>query len=72
MAAHLIDAASQHDQHEQPDDIGGKDKKFQMLVVEDIPEFIRFLSKKESGSFKQNTIYVCRGTSCEIANEEEI
>ena len=49
-----------------------KDKKFQMLVVEDIPECIPFLSKRESGSLKQNMIYVRRGTSCEIANEEEL
>lgn len=49
-----------------------KDKKLQMLVVEDTPEFIPFLSKKDSGSLKQNMIYVRRGTSCEIANEEEI
>lgn len=47
-------------------------KHFQMLVVEDTPEYIPFLSKKESGSFKQNMIYVRRGTSCEIANEEEL
>ncbi len=49
-----------------------KDKNFQMLVVEDTPEYIPFLSRKESGSLKQNMIYVRRGTSCEIANEEEI
>ena len=49
-----------------------KDKKFQMLVVEDTPEYIPFLSKKESGSLKQNMVYVRRGTSCEIANEEEL
>ena len=49
-----------------------KDKKFQMLVVEDTPKYIPFLSKKESGSLKQNMIYVRRGTSCEIANEEEL
>lgn len=48
------------------------DKHFQMLVVEDMPEYIPFLSKKESGSLKQNMIYVRRGTSCEIANEEEL
>ncbi len=47
-------------------------KKFQMLVVEDNPEFIPFLSKKESSSLKLNTIYIRRGTSCETANEEEI
>lgn len=48
------------------------DKKFQMLVVEDTPEYIPFLAKKESGSLKQNMIYIRRGTSCEIANEEEL
>lgn len=47
-------------------------KNFQMLVVEDTPEYIPFLSKKESGSLKQNMIYVRRGTSCEIVNEEEL
>lgn len=47
-------------------------KHFQMIVVEDSPEHIPFLAKKESGTLKQNMIYVRRGTSCEIANEEEL
>lgn len=47
-------------------------KHFQMLVVEDTPEHIPFLAKKESGTLKQNMIYVRRGTSCAIANEEEL
>ena len=47
-------------------------KQFQMLVVEDTPEHIPFLSRKESGTLKQNMVYVRRGTSCEIANEEEL
>ena len=33
-------------------------KHFQMLVVEDTPEHIPFLPKKESGTLKQNMIYV--------------
>ncbi len=49
-----------------------KNKKFQMLFVYDMPEHIPFLSKQESGKLKQNMIYIRRGTSCEIANEEEI
>lgn len=49
-----------------------KDKAFQMLVVEDTPQFIPFLAKRESGSLKQNQIYVRRGTSCEIVNQEEL
>lgn len=49
-----------------------KNKKNQMLFVDDIPKYIPFLSKKESGKLKQNMIYIRRGTSCEIANEEEL
>lgn len=49
-----------------------KGKKFQMLVVEDTPDHIPFLAKRESGSLKQNMIYIRRGTSCEIANQEEL
>ena len=45
---------------------------YQMMVIEDRPEFIPFMAKKESGSLKSNAIYVRRGTSCEIANQEEI
>lgn len=47
-------------------------KHFQMLVVEDTPDHIPFLAKKESGYLKQNMIYIRRGTSCEIANQEEL
>lgn len=47
-------------------------KHFQMLVVEDSPEHIPFFAKRDSGSLKQNMIYVRRGTSCEIANQEEL
>ena len=47
-------------------------KHFQMLVVEDTPEHVPFISKKEGVSLKQNMIYIRRGTSCEMANEEEL
>ena len=49
-----------------------KGKHFQILFVEDSPEHIPFLAKKESGSLKSNMIYIRRGTACEIANEEEL
>ena len=49
-----------------------ENKKFQMLFVEDVPKYIPFLSKRERGNLKQNMIYIRRGTSCEIANEEEL
>ncbi|NCC16934.1 MAG: ATP-binding protein [Clostridia bacterium] len=51
-------------------------KKFQILFVEDTPEFLPFISKKEGGDgskkIHQNVIYVRKGTSCEQANEEDI
>ena len=47
-------------------------KHFQMLIVDDTPEHIPFLAKRESSSLKQNMIYVRRGTSCEIADQEEL
>lgn len=47
-------------------------RKYQMLVVEDTPESIPFMAKKESTHLKTNEIYVRRGTSCMAANREEI
>lgn len=47
-------------------------RHFQMMVIDDIPEHIPFLSKKESTHLKTNEIYVRRGTSCEVANQEEL
>lgn len=49
-----------------------KNKKFQMIVVEDTPAHIPFLAKRESGTLKENMIYIRRGTSCEIVNQEEL
>ncbi len=47
-------------------------KNFQMIVIEDTPEYIPFLAKKDSDTLKANVIYVRRGTSCETANQDEI
>ncbi len=52
-------------------------KKFQILVVEDTPEHLPFISKKEAGSDGKGkiidaTIYIRRGTSCEKADEEDL
>ncbi len=48
-------------------------KRFQMLYIEDAPEFIPFMSNRDSENIiKSNVIYVRRGTSCEAANQEEI
>lgn len=51
-------------------------KKFQMIHIEDTPEFIPFLSRREGGEGNNKVfsdrIYIRRGTSCESANEAEI
>ena len=47
-------------------------KRFQILVVDDTPQFIPFVSQKEGEDIKENTIYVRRGTMCEAANGVEI
>ena len=47
-------------------------RKYQMMVVEDTPQHIPFMSKKDGANIKSTEIYVRRGTSCEVANHEEI
>jgi len=47
-------------------------KKFQLLIIEDTPEYIPFLAKKEGSSLKKNLIYVRKGTACELAEEEDV
>ena len=47
-------------------------KKYQMMLIEDTPQHLPFMSRKEGENVKPNTVYVRRGTSCEMANEEEL
>lgn len=47
-------------------------KKFQILVVEDTPEYLPFISRKESSNIKKSVIYIRRGTSDEVVTEEEL
>ncbi len=47
-------------------------KQFQILVIEDTPEFLPFISRKESTNIKQAAIYIRRGTSDEQVTEEEL
>lgn len=49
-----------------------KDNKYQMLVIEDVPEHLPFMALKETEGLKNSEIYIRRGTSCEAANAEEI
>lgn len=47
-------------------------KQFQMLFVEDTPQFLPFISRKEGSSIKPATIYIRCGTSDEQVTEEEL
>lgn len=49
-----------------------KGKNFQMLVVEDTPEFLPFISHKQSTDIKKAAIYIRRGTSDELVDEQEL
>lgn len=63
----IYDFAYQDSEYEQL-----KGKKFQLLVVEDTPEFLPFISRKESTNIKPSMIYIRRGTSDELVTEEEL
>lgn len=58
-----------YDDSEYPRIIG---KKFQVLLVEDSPEYIPFIAKADGDGIRKNAIYVRRGTSTEEANYEEL
>lgn len=47
-------------------------KKFQMLVVEDTPEFLPFISHKQSTDIKKAAIYTRHGTTDELVDEQEL
>lgn len=47
-------------------------KHFQILVVEDTPEFLPFISRKEGSNIKPSAIYIRRGTSDMQVTEEEL
>ncbi len=49
-----------------------KGKQFQMLFVEDTPQFLPFISRKEGSNIKPATICIRRGTSDEQVTEEEL
>ena len=47
-------------------------KHFQILVVEDTPEFLPFISRKDGDEIKSSAIYIRRGTSNEQITEDEL
>ena len=49
-----------------------KGKKFQVLIVKDLPERIPFLSLKDGKEIKKNVIYYRDGTNTEPATYEQI
>lgn len=49
-----------------------KDKKFQIIYIHYTPELLPFISLNTSKKFTRDTIYVRRGTKCEVAHASEI
>jgi len=49
-----------------------KGKRFQVLMIEDAPEYIPFISKKDGEGINKDAIYVRKGTSSKKATYEEI
>lgn len=49
-----------------------ENRKYQMMIIEDTPQYLPFMARKDSGDLKKDRIYVRRGTACEEANQEEI
>ena len=49
-----------------------KNKKFQMIIVNDTPDRLPFISLAEGDEIEKNVIYVRRGTKCEKATKHEI
>jgi len=47
-------------------------KKFQVILVDDDPKHLPFISTAESDDISNNAIYVRRGTSTEVANYQEL
>ncbi len=47
-------------------------KKFQVLLVEDTPEYIPFTARCDGDGIRENAIYVRRSTNTEEANYEEL
>jgi len=58
-----------YDQSEYPKIVG---KKFQVLIVEDTPSYIPFITVADGDNIRRNAIYARRGTSSEEANYEEL
>lgn len=47
-------------------------KKFQVVLVDDEPEYIPFISRADGDGVRENAIYIRRGTSTDEVNYEEL
>lgn len=47
-------------------------RKFQVILVEDKPQYMPFISEGESEGIKRDMIYIRRGTNSEIASYDEV
>ena len=58
-----------YDASEYPDIIG---KRFQVVLVEDTPRYIPFVSESDGDDIRENAIYVRRGTNTEEATYDQL
>lgn len=49
-----------------------KGKKFQLIIVDNIPEQLPFISTCEGENLQKNCVYVRTGTSCELADNHSM
>ncbi len=49
-----------------------RNKKFQLVIIEDTPEHFPFISMSEGDDIKASTIYIRHGTKSDVANNSDI
>ena len=47
-------------------------KSFQIVIVENCPQYFPYISESETDGLKRATIYVRRGTECTVADKDDI
>lgn len=47
-------------------------KQFQVIIVDDLPQYLPYISEGETEGLKKATIYVRHGTECVVADKEDI
>lgn len=47
-------------------------KSFQVIIVEDLPQYLPYISESETDGLKKATIYVRHGTECVVADKDDV